>query len=114
MIPEFTGPDGTTYLNITFYITLPEGTQKSDYRTTDYVVPGTTLSLLVRDEGPAIESQVRGKVAPPLTQRSSTSESHSLDWVWGMMGTLAVVVVCVFIALLARFSIQKWNYSKKR
>ena len=112
-IHEFAGPDGNTYLNLTFYITLPDGVQKADYRTTDYVVPGTTLSLLLRDEGPVIESQVRGKVAPSLTQRSSTDSDHSLDWLWGAVGTLAVVGVCVVVSLLLRFTIHRWKSTKK-
>ena len=98
---------------MTFYITLPDGSQKADYRTTDYVVPGTTLTLVLRDEGAAIESQVRGKVAPSLTQQSTTDSDTSLDWIWGVLGTLAVLGVCVCVSLLARFSFHRLKSTKK-
>lgn len=112
-IKEFSGPDGVTYLNITFYITLPDGAERSGYRTTDYIIPRTTLILLVRDKGPVIESQVRGKVAPSLTQQSPTEGDSIQNWTWGVV-TLALVMTCVCIALLTCFIIEKLKSAKKR
>ena len=112
-LEEFPGLDGITYLNLTLYITLPGGAKKSEYRTTDYVVPGTTLILLLRDEGPVIESQVRGRVAPSLTQKSSTDRDPSIDWMWAVIA-LSVVGTCVCFTALICFFVRKLKSTKKR
>ena len=111
---EFVTSDGTTHLNIRFYITLPEETQKTDYRTTDYVVPRTTLSLLLRDEGTVIESQVRDSVSPSLTLEVSSSREDSLCWVWGMIVSVVVSIEsCLLIAIIFHYGIRKWKSIKK-
>ena len=94
-IHEFPGSDGNTHLNLSFYVTLPEGIQKTEYRTTDYVIPGTTLSLLLQDDQHVIESQVRGSVAPPLTQQQGVSAGGNDGWVWAVVTCAMLLCVCV-------------------
>ena len=57
-----------------------------------------------------IESQVRGKVAPYLTQKSDGDPSR--DWMWAGI-TLLVVALCACIALFSCYIIQKLKSAKK-
>ena len=112
-IHEFPGSDGNTHLNLSFYVTLPEGIQKTEYRTTDYVIPGTTLSLLLQDNQHVIESQVRGSVAPPLTQHRVVSAGGDDNWVWAVITGVVSLCVCV-AALTACTCIFILKKSKKK
>lgn len=97
---KFTSADGTTNLNVTFYVTLPEGIQRSDYRTTDYVIPGPTLSFMLQDEHPVIEAQVRDNVTSSLTaQKRLVGEDDNMNWVWAVVTSIVVVLSCVFVAV---------------
>ena len=113
-VQQYTSSDGRTHLNITFYVTLPEGTQKADYRTTDYVVPGVTLSLMLRDEGSVIESRVRDSVSPSLTLRVEGGGGDSLCWVWAVVVSLVIVGSCALVAVTIPVGVKKWKSATKR
>ena len=111
---EYTSSDGSIQLSVTLYIILPEDTQRTEYRTTDYVIPGTTLAIILEDEGPMIESQVRGSVSPSLTQRDSSSSEKSLCWAWGaVVVALVIVTLSVCVAVIVALGIRKWKNAKK-
>jgi hypothetical protein len=60
-----------------------------------------------------IESQVRGRVAPSLTQKSSTDRDPSIDWMWAVIA-LSVVGTCVCFTVLICFFVRKLKSTKKR
>lgn len=111
----FTGGDGSTNLNLTFYVTLPEGVQRSDYRTTDYVIPGSTLSIMLQDEQPVIEAQVRDNITSSLrAQKKLSSENGNTNWVWAVVTSIVVVVSCVFVAITIAVCTFKWIFQNKK
>ena len=103
--------DGATNLNVTLYVTLPEGIERADYRTTDYVVPGTTLTTLLRDDKPVIEAQVRDSVAPRKQPTSGTNDS----WVWGLTVSIAIVLVgtCIVCTVIISVVVHRKNTRKR-
>lgn len=101
------------YLNLTFYITLPDGAQRTVPRSTDYVVPRTTLSLLLRNDGARIESQVRGEVTSPLTLGSTGDDVSRNQLPWVGMGILAAVFAGVCILVVVGILCKRWKSSKK-
>ena len=113
----FTSVDGTTNLNLTFYVTLPEGVQRSEYRTTDYVIPGSTLSIMLQDEQPVIESQVRDNITSSLrAQKRLAGENGNMNWMWAVVTSIVVVLSCVFVAITIAVCTFKWIFqnTKKR
>lgn len=110
----FTGGDGSTNLNLTFYVTLPEGVQRSDYRTTDYVIPGSTLSIMLQGEQPVIEAQVRDNITSSLRAQKLSGESGNMNWVWAVVTSIVVVVSCVFVAITIAVCTFKWIFQNKK
>lgn len=111
----YTSIDGTTNLNLTFYVTLPEGAQRSEYRTTDYVIPGSTLSLMLQDEQPVIEAQVRDNVTSSLgAQKSLAGENGNMKWVWPVVTSIVVVVSCVSVAITIAVCTSKWIFQNTK
>lgn len=100
---EFSSPQGVGYLNITFYVSLPEGASRATYRTTDYVIPKNTLATIMDEEEPVIQAQVRDSVAPPLTNnRESAGGDHVLVWAVTVSVLLAVVILSVIIVVVVK------------
>lgn len=111
----YTSIDGTTNLNLTFYVTLPEGAQRSEYRTTDYVIPESTLSLMLQDEQPVIEAQVRDNVTSSLgAQKSLAGENGNMKWVWPVVTSIVVVVSCVSVAITIAVCTSKWIFQNTK
>lgn len=115
-IHEFPSSNGNTNLNVTYYVTLPEGIQRTDYRTTDYVIPGTTLASLLKDEQPVIEAQVRDSVSSSLTQKQSTDGETGRCWVLPVVvtSTVLVVVVCAFVAVVSTYTYKRTRRKSKK
>ena len=101
--------NGVKCLNVTFYVTLPDGAQKSNYRLTDHVIPGNTLTMLLEEDESAITAQVRDSVAPPLTRRESTRHQNGA---WKV--AVAVSIVGSSLTVVFLVSVVALVYKKKR
>lgn len=108
---EFTSPHGVGYLNVTFYVSLPERAARATYRTTDYVIPGNTLAVIVDDEEPVIQAQVRDSVAPSLTNRESASGDKTLVWAVPISALAVSALALTLIIMVVRKAVM---YRKKR
>lgn len=111
---EFTSPQGVGYLNVTFYVSLPEGATRAAYRTTDNVIPGNTLAMIMEDEEPVIQAQVRDSVSPPLTSRESAARGDG-TLLWAVPLTVLVVSALVLtVIIVVVVKAVMYMYRKKR
>ncbi len=95
-----TSSDGTTSLNIHFYVILPTEGNRSPNRQTNYVVPGATLNLLTREDRQTIEAVVRDSVA----QQQALVQGVQ-DWILGTLavcGVVGSVIFAVFVILACK------------
>lgn len=91
--PEGSGSSGklVTSLHIKFYVKLPDQAHRSPTRTTNYVVPKTTLNQIVNQDKDVISAVVRNSVSPSLTENILNS--------WKVVAIVFVVVVSLAILL---------------
>ncbi len=97
--------DGTTSLNVFFYVTLSADGRRSHHRETDYVVPRATLTLIIEQDGITIEAVVHDGVAQ---QQQPPSESEELIIVVSVVsGVIGSILLIAFLFIVAR-AMKKW------
>ncbi len=100
VLSDDTFPTGATSLNIHFYVVLPIEGNRSPNRQTNYVVPGATLNLLVREDRQTIEAVVRDSVA----QQQAIVQGVP-DWIIGTLvvcGVVGIVIFAIFVILVCK------------
>ena len=96
--------DGTdiSVLQVTFYVLLPSDAERAPYRETNFVVPRSTLSEIVRQDEAVIQAVVRNSLSPLLTHHV-----QQLTDAWQVVGIsflllFSVVVIALLIVTLIK------------
>ena len=89
---EVQGSEQTIYLQVQFYVVLPDDASKAPFRQTNFVVPRSALTQIVDQDRTIIEAFVRDSVSPPLTIVSTN--------VWRTMAAVLLVILAVILSVL--------------